>query len=202
MSYEYHESYKHKLAKELLYSWLLNCEKEKGFCPKLPFGWRTGNYGVFMELPFYETSDPYYFENSKGLIHPFEVPNSDPNHQDNFYKTIDRGRMMFVPDICIFHKGEVKIIIELVHKSPVTEKKINSMMNFFGKEHSGFELWEIEAENVLVQTNLKCELDFFKVIDTWSWSMSNGNTFSYSEYLAAKRNKEIIHSLLKNGIPV
>jgi hypothetical protein len=143
MPYEYHESHKHKLAKETLFKWLDNIEKGIPNTPpvRLPFYWRRPNYGVHLELPFYSNSDPYYFECSGHENDGGEQP----------------GRILFVPDITIFHKGSVKIIIEVVHKNIISgekEKKINS---FFG---DGVWLYSIEADNILNQTNKHCNLFF------------------------------------------
>lgn len=65
MEFKENESFLHKAAKELLYKELLIAEeKEINFNV---FSWRK-NYGVFLELPFFETDDPYYFECSKCLL--------------------------------------------------------------------------------------------------------------------------------------
>lgn len=141
MKYEYHESHKHKLAKETLFKWLDNIEKFIPNSPpvRLPFYWRRPNWGVHMELPFYSNSDPYYFECSGHEL------DEEP------------GRLLFVPDITIFHKGSVKIIIEVVHKNYISAKKEESIYKFFKND---VQLYSIEADNILNQTNKFCNLYF------------------------------------------
>lgn len=126
------ESYKHKLAKELLVKWLTDANDNPvtpwGRCVCCQFEWYQ-NHGVHTELKFYENSDQYYFEN------PPEVP----------------GRILFVPDIVVFHKGVVGIIIEVVHSNPLSAKKLKDFRNFFG---SYPDIYEIEAEEILRQTKI------------------------------------------------
>lgn len=168
--YEYHESYKHKLAKELLYSWLKEIHDDKNidysndhpFGRYLPFNWRK-NYGVYMELPFYTTSDPYYFECSKGvwcdLPEHTELESCDCERDENsFIKHIDKGKILFVPDITIFHKGTAKILIEVFHTNPVSPNKMRKIAKFFEQSH--IEVYQIDAENILVQTNKNRRLIF------------------------------------------
>lgn len=151
--YEYHESHKHKFAKELLWKWLSEIDSSKEYSKdaelQLPFAWRTGNYGIHMELPFHKTDDPYYFECSEFV-----------QHEDD--ESFDRGPILFVPDICIFHKGTPIYFIEVVHKNRTNEKKLSRIKQFF----DGFfiEVYEIDAENILSQTNKFCNLKFTKVL--------------------------------------
>ena len=179
MKYSYHESYKHKLAKELLFGWLTEIDKENDFCHFHGLTWRS-NYGVFMELPFHETDDPYYWELSKGL---FEYKSyKSPTGFDPSY---DRGQILFVPDITIFHKGTAKILIEVVHKSPVSKCKLAVIKKFFSTGY--VELYEIEAENILSQTNKNVDLRFRK-IDT-DFIISTEKQIKTPEGLKAIREK-------------
>lgn len=79
-----------------------------------------------MELPFYVSSSPYYFE-----------------HGDN------RGRILFVPDIVVFHQGAAHLLLEVVHKSAVSERKLDDIRCFFLDQQ--VEVWEIQAETILLQ---------------------------------------------------
>lgn len=145
------ESYKHLFAKNLLKKWFLEQETTQDFCNVAQFKWRS-NYGIFTELEFYETSDPYYFENSGGLI---EYRGHDENYLDHrgknplnwFDPSFDRGKILFVPDVTIFHKGTPVTLLEVVHTSPLTEWKVKRIREFFNGFH--VELFEIEAEEVL-----------------------------------------------------
>lgn len=156
MRYDYHESYKHKAAKELLHSWLVNIENGTGFQPSVPFTWRM-NYGVHLELPFYETDDPYYFETS-GWV---ENDKNKAFYPEEYDPHFDRGALLFVPDITIFHKGSATILIEVVHTCPLSRDKIKKILKFFDGYY--VDLYEIDADNILSQTNKKCELKFRKI---------------------------------------
>lgn len=145
------ESYKHLFAKNLLKKWFLEQESLGEFCQVAQFKWRS-NYGVFTELEFYESSSPYYFELSQGLI---EYRGIDENHKDLrgedclnwFDPTFNRGNILFVPDITIFHKGLPSILIEVVHTNPISKWKVERIQKFF-KGHY-IELYEIESEEIL-----------------------------------------------------
>lgn len=158
------ESHKHRLAKELLASWFYEQDKAQDFCQVAQFKWRS-NYGVYTELKFYETSDPYYFENSVGLKE-YAVENGmdirGENPLDWFDPAIDRGKFLFIPDITIFHKGTPVILIEVVHKHPLTQSKIDTIKKFF--DGYQIELYEIEAEEILRHTGIPTHLSCRQVI--------------------------------------
>ena len=152
------ESFKHKLAKDLLFDWLTDFDENDDFRSVYPIQWRK-NYGVFKELKFYDSSDPYYFELSRGLKH-FEYKEGqteDPrgkNCIDWFDPLYDRGKILFVPDITIFHKGTASILIEVAHTHYLTDKKINDIAKFFSG--TWCEIYEIKAEDIL---RLTCKPD-------------------------------------------
>jgi hypothetical protein len=152
------ESFKHKIAKELLFSWLNNIEKRnEDFCELIPFKWRV-NYGIYKELKFHETDHPYYFELSEGLYDYDKNPEKriPKNYLDWFDPNYDRGKILFVPDITIFHKGTACILIEIVHSNLLSENKINAISKFFDGYH--VEVFEIEAEEILKKTCVPKEL--------------------------------------------
>lgn len=152
------ESYKHKFAKELLHKWLSESDIDGDYMGIFPIIWRK-NYGVFSELKFYETSDPYYFEQSEGLI-PFNPEDAGAGKKDRrgpdplkfFDPSFNRGKILFVPDITIFHKGTPTIIIEVIHTSWITVKKHKAMLDFF----SGINctVYNLRAEDILRQTGV------------------------------------------------
>lgn len=161
MRYQEKESLLHLYAKQTLHKWLLEAQEPNNDGGILkPFSWRL-NYGIFMELPFYETSDPYYFEQSKGLIdyEPIEIDYTKPYEQIRcqdprgkdplqwFDKTIDRGKILFVPDITIFHKGTPKYLIEIVHTNPVNEYKLQKICRFF--DGYTVEVHEVKVHDIL-----------------------------------------------------
>lgn len=130
------ESYKHLFAKNLLRDWFLEQEKHNDYCEVAQFNWRS-NYGAYTELPFYKTSDPYYFECG-----------------------LNEGKILFVPDITVFHKGVPIYLLEVVHKHPMPLWKVNQIKKFF---NYNIELYEIEAEEILrhdksiIPTYLECK---------------------------------------------
>lgn len=148
------------MAKELLHGWLRLADRDlddqlpKGF--STPFGWRTGNYGVHMELPFYDETEAYYFECTPGLV---ECGLRVDDWRDAFKEGYPKGKLLFVPDITIFHKGCPSIVVEVVHKSSVSKSKLDKIIAW-GNKHADLEVWEIEADNILNQTNLRCNLKF------------------------------------------
>lgn len=166
MSFITQESYRHKLSKEQLYKWLCSIEsgnrQELHEDFKIPFGWNKGNYGVHLELPFYETSSPYYFEQGAGIISPNGLHPSTHHHSNFVDPLVNRGKILFVPDITIFHKGTAYHFIEVCYKNKTSAKKIQDIKNFFGTYP--IYVWEIEADNILNQTNIKFKLEFEQLL--------------------------------------
>ena len=160
------ESYKHLFAKNLLKKWFLQQEETKeDYCKVAQFEWRK-NYGIFTELKFYETSDPYYFESSEGLTpdnrHSENGKDLQKENPENWFDpNFDRGKILFVPDVTIFHKGTPAMLLEIVHRSPLTNQKIKKIRKFFTGYH--IELYQIEAEEILrhdksiIPNFLKCK---------------------------------------------
>lgn len=160
-NFKENESFEHKIAKELLTLWLREAEDGKfdGIsCDFCGLRWNK-NAGVFPELPFYETSHPYYFENSGGL----DIENYQTRHDyaTHHIKGFDKGKTLFIPDITIFQRGYVILMIEIVHKSPLTEKKINTMTEFFKDTEA--ELYTINSRSIMVNTSKPTWLNFQKI---------------------------------------
>lgn len=129
-SFKQNESFKHDLAKGLLYSWLAGAERYRRqgqACRLGDISWRK-SAGVFEELPIYENSNPYYFE----------------------HKPKQPGKILFIPDICVFSRGQLYLIFEIVHKSDITEGKADRMRKFF-KDHF-VEVHVIKADYILNHT--------------------------------------------------
>lgn len=142
------ESYKHLYAKELLFRWLCDAERNYDFYARVAqFQWRP-NYGVHKELKFHDTDDDYYFECSQGLVIGDDGGFSfDPNFK--------RGKILFVPDICVFHKGTPWLLFEIKHTHPVPDYKIKAIDAFL----SCAELYEIEADSILNLTGVPDYID-------------------------------------------
>lgn len=141
------ESIKHSIAKGFLLLWLQ--QKEAKLCGDLfPFHWRTPSYGVQAELPIFDTSSPYYFENSKGLKCPGKVG----DFQKCFDTSKKLGEILFVPDITIFNKGAVRYFIEVVHTNPVSEEKLEKIKFWARLKGASFEVHEVSAEWIMRQS--------------------------------------------------
>lgn len=148
MAYIKNESYLHEHAKNLLAEALRNEEKKNNYISEFgPITWRA-NYGVFTELEFHEHDHPYYFECSKGLIEDY-TDRPEGNYTEHFDPSIDRGRILFVPDICIFHKGTPTIFIEVVHKNTTPKWKINKINDFF--DGFSIDIYEVSAFEIMSQ---------------------------------------------------
>lgn len=141
------ESFMHRYAKELLANQLSELEKNE-YCEFGKLKWRP-NYGIFTELKFYETTDVYYFEQSKGLKEYAKTKSGNDSRGKNpllwFDDSIDRGKILFVPDITIFHKGAAKYFIEIVHTNSVSEYKKRKLVEF----DEGIEVYEVCASEIL-----------------------------------------------------
>jgi hypothetical protein len=157
--FDYHESYLHREAKHLLWKVCKAQEKHpesdnSGFKSpyNLPFTWRP-NYGVFKELPFHDTDDPYYFECSEGLWG--KSPNYELLEKNDFQHAFDpsvkRGKLLFVPDLTIFMKGAAHILIEVVHRNSLKPDKIEAIDKFFNGMCAS--LWTVDAYQLMCQTN-------------------------------------------------
>lgn len=144
------ESYKHMLAKNILFDWLKNENNNpsniEGFSKLAQFEWRP-NYGIFKELKFYTTSTSWYFETSGGLIG--NITNEIDNANDVFEKSFNRGNILFVPDITIFHKGLPAIMIEIVYTNDLTKEKIKRIRDFCYREGFYPTIYTIKADDIL-----------------------------------------------------
>ena len=124
------ESMKHFLAKKTLKNWLQQAENnsttECGCCEFAQFTWQK-SHGVYDEFKIYENDENYYLEFTD-------------------WDEYDRGKIIFIPDIIVFHKGMVNYVFEVVHTSPISDEKRQKMIDFFGEYTS---CYEIEAEHIL-----------------------------------------------------
>lgn len=98
------------------------------------------NTGIFTELKFYETSTPYYFESIQHT-----------------------GKILFVPDITVFHKGRAYILIEVVHTSELCAKKLRVIQSFFN-DYPIF-VYTINALSIVRLTEKPKTLNFQIAID-------------------------------------
>lgn len=145
------------MAKLLLFATLKKID-DNGFdnCIFEGLQWRK-NYGVFMNLPFYTSDDPYYFESSKGLI-PHDIRGNNP--LEWFDPLYNRGELLFTSDIVIFHKGMPSIFIEVVEPHWLVSEKAAKIQSFFGK--NTVSLYQVDATNILLCSSTIENIDFLK----------------------------------------
>lgn len=150
--FEQNESFLHLDAKARLTSWLRALDENNDGCSLYPFHW-CSNYGVFDELPFYESSHPYYFEQSGGLLDRqyYNIENKTYDEKKWFEPNYNRGKYLFVPDITIFHKGCAKILIEVVYSNPPSDEKIKTIEKFFSGQ---VDLHTIDALYIMQNTKV------------------------------------------------
>lgn len=131
------QSYLHRKAVSVLTNWLRAIERSKKPCEFGELAWRR-NQGIYSELKFHENNSPYYFE---------FVPERT-------------GRILFVPDIVIFHQGYPKYIIEVVHKNPPTTDKLFEIIKFFHGLDT--EVYTISAFYIMSHTKKPKTINFSK----------------------------------------
>lgn len=151
------ESHAHRLAKELMAAWLRLAAKRVGMDGDAQFGSRLGwrvnrgspHWGVWTEYPI-----------CRHLLTVWDE--SSPRWLDN-PPTFDELRELDITpdailDIAIQHKGQIAWGIEIAHKHPVSELKIN-----FLRHWTGLTLIEIPSRWVLGQVSVPEEIpaEFF-----------------------------------------
>ena len=162
------ESYKHKMAKEVLKNWFygggmigdVGCLRPNREC------------GVFLEYPIVNT-DEY-----NSITHNWDELLADPHipkaidEDGNEYEVIGNE---YVPtynecislgiypkrvvDVVLSHKGHPEEFIEICHKNPTSQEKINELKILGVKD-----LIEINAEWIMNQTNKPDKLKYKRLI--------------------------------------
>jgi len=146
MAYEYKESHKHKLAKELLFKWLseangINGNSNSKWCNFAQFYWKP--HFVLQEMIVQEKDWEFYFEGgSERCSYDFK----ELRHNEIIK---NYGKILFVPDITVFHCGSPAYIFEIKHTHGLTKEKVKTMKDFF----PGVQVVEIMADDIL---NLDC----------------------------------------------
>jgi hypothetical protein len=152
MAYEYKESYKHKIAKELLFNWLKNTilnhdEKLSKWCRFAQFFWKP--HHLVMEMVVQENDQQFYFEGTLRYAQDTYEDFATGNFQlckKNYNEPLDGyGKILFVPDIVVFHCGRPIYIFEITHTNGLTKEKAEKMKEFFPY----CRIYEIQAEDIL-----------------------------------------------------
>jgi len=161
------ESYKHKMAKEVLKEWF-NGGQYIGDVGSRP----SRKCGVWFEYPIVATDRFNSIEyNWDELLHNPKIPKEMNPHSDEYYDL----QSEYVPtydecisfgiypkrliDVVLTHKGRPYWFIEICHKNPTSQEKINEL------EMLGvMNLIEIDAEWIMKQTKKPSELKFKQLI--------------------------------------
>jgi hypothetical protein len=147
MPFTENESYKHKLAKELLYKWL---KEKKG-------GGKWVGDGVYLEYPLipamrneYWKGDVISYGNASiDGYHYYEGITSDFN--PTYEQCIANNDIpIAVLDIAVVYKGCLFEGYEVYHTHKVDDTKKGKIMDL--TKGLRFELYEISAEKILCQT--------------------------------------------------
>ena len=153
------DSYLRTAAKLLLLSELQSVENNTlDHCSFHGLQWRK-NYGVFPNFEFYETYSEYYFEDSLGLVEPkYRNPNENP--MSWFDPMFDRGKLLFVVDFAIFHKGLPAIMIHVVEPNYLMGAKAEAIQKAMGE--GWVQLYQVSATNILLCTKELKDVEFLK----------------------------------------
>jgi hypothetical protein len=155
------ESYKHKMAKEVLKKWFENESEKKDYRTIGDISFRPNRHsGIFLEYPI-----------CKGVCGNYDnswLHNWDEICLDGVYEyvpTYDEcinkydSYPIAIIDMVGSHKGSPSIGIEICHKNPVSQEKINKL-----KEFGVCNLIEIDADWILNQTKIPSQLKYKRLI--------------------------------------
>lgn len=152
------ESHAHRLAKKLMTGWLRQTASETGrdghadFCG---IGWRVNrpppHFGIWLEYPFADLpsiTDVWDERSERWSSRP-------PTYAELAALNL---RPRAIVDIAVQHKGRIAWAIEIVHKHPVDEAKLD-----FLRTRTDLTLIEIPAYWVLGQVDRPSEIppEFF-----------------------------------------
>lgn len=168
------ESYMHKMAKEVLKKWFEETKTDDGSMCIGGIGFRSNREsGIFLEYPIctnimatcnhpdYQNMNSWE-KNWDEIIYLHHELDEDelyncseyvPNYDDcvEIYKSYP----IAIIDVVCSHKGSPSIGIEICHKNPVSQTKINKL-----KEIGVHSLIEIDAEWILKQTKRPSNLKY------------------------------------------
>jgi hypothetical protein len=164
------ESYKHKMAKEVLKEWFCHGQ----FVGDVGCSSPNRKCGVWFEYPIVKT-DKYnsidcnwdeLLTNPKMPegINPFSNDVLWDEYQSEYVPTYDECISLGiypkrVIDVVLTHKGAPRWFIEICHKNPTSQEKINEL-EMLGVRN----LIEIDAEWIMKQTKKPSELKYKQLI--------------------------------------
>jgi hypothetical protein len=161
------ESYMHKMAKEVLKKWLEETKTDDGYMSIDCIGFRSNRKsGIFLEYPICTNitttwPDPAY-QNLNSWERNWDEIEGECNEYVPTYDecvNIYKSYPIAIIDVVCSHKGSPSIGIEICHKNPVSQTKINKL-----KEIGVDDLIEIDAEWILQQTKRPSKLKYARLI--------------------------------------
>jgi len=156
------ESYKHRFAKTVLSGWLRDATKEQGLTSKCvqlwDFAWTPNrgdpSYGVYEEFPITDA-----VLTSGRWVQTWDEVRLD-SHIPTFEELLSSGDCPHaILDIAIAHKGVITYGFEVVHKSPVSNKKA---VFLWGLKY--LEVYVISADWILSQVHRPAQLKYTQKI--------------------------------------
>lgn len=155
MTFIQKESYKHKLAKEVLYEWLKeDCEE------------RWCGDGVHMEYPIVTnmrnnlSGDVLGYNYNLGDERSYYYQTQVQNYNPSYEQCIAIGDIpIAILDIAVVYKGSVQKGFEIYHTHKVDDEKRSKIDKLTRK--SGFKLYEIDADSILRQ--IQKPVDIYKL---------------------------------------
>jgi hypothetical protein len=164
------ESYKHKMAKEVLKEWFYGGRLIGGVGCSSP----NRKCGVWFEYPIVKTDEYNSIQHNwdelltnpkmpKG-IDPFSSEEIWDEYQSEYVPTYDECISLGIHpkrviDVVLTHKGIPTWFIEICHKNPISHEKINEL-----KMLGVTNLIEIDAEWIMKQTKRPTELKYKQLI--------------------------------------
>ena len=150
------ESHSHDHARTLMIRWLRRAAKRAGYDKDATFGpldWRVNRparrWGVFPEYPLIECM-------GNGYVPPWDEYGTWPEKAPEIIKEgivptyeeliLANIRPLAIVDIAIQHKGMIRHVIEIVHKSDLPREKIALLCDRFR-----LKVWRVDAAWVLDQ---------------------------------------------------
>ena len=161
------ESYMHKMAKEVLKKWFEEMETGDGYMGIGDIRFRSNRKsGIFLEYPICTNitttwPDPAYQNLNSWEKNWDEIADEEGKHFNEYVPTYDecveiyKSYPIAIIDVVCSHKGSPYICIEICHKNPVSQTKINKL-----KEIGVHYLIEIDAEWILKQTKRPSKLKY------------------------------------------
>jgi len=175
------ESYKHKYAKDLFKEWCdssswvsdggwssisTNYEYNNG--EEVTLNWRSNRMeDAWLEYPIVVNDNINSIESNWDEIWPGFVEDEDGNPKDerlwngfvpNYNECKDFNlHPLAVIDIVLPHKGQIAYLIEICHKNPVSNEKLEKLKKL--NCSNSFKLIEIDADWILRQTGVPSKLE-------------------------------------------